>query len=362
MNFFEFLAQEVREYLAALGFRSLAEAIGHTELLDMNRAISHWKADGLDLTPILAGPSAGPNAEVMNVSTQDHELEHHFDHKLIAAAAESLATGKPSQFELTITNVDQAVGTMLGNELTKKFGAEGLPSGTIDVSLQGSAGQSFGAFVPKGVSLKLVGDANDYVGKGLSGGLISVQPSERSSFAAEKNIIAGNVIGYGATSGELYLRGMVGERFFVRNSGATAVVEGVGDHALEYMTGGTAVILGSTGRNLGAGMSGGVAYIYKLRADRVNHESLVAGELKLEKVTGEHQVKLQSLLKKHVAETGSKLAEQMLENFDSVLSDFTLVLPRDYANVLEIRAAAVSAGEDPDSPAVWTRILEVTNG
>ncbi|MEN9706765.1 MAG: hypothetical protein RIS31_331 [Actinomycetota bacterium] len=362
VNFFEFLAQEVREYLAALGFRSLAEAIGHTELLDMNRAISHWKADGLDLTPILAGPSAGPNAEVMNVSTQDHELEHHFDHKLIAAAAESLSTGKPSQFELTITNVDQAVGTMLGNELTKKFGAEGLPSGTIDVSLQGSAGQSFGAFVPKGVSLKLVGDANDYVGKGLSGGLISVQPSERSSFAAEKNIIAGNVIGYGATSGELYLRGMVGERFFVRNSGATAVVEGVGDHALEYMTGGTAVILGSTGRNLGAGMSGGVAYIYKLRADRVNHESLVAGELKLEKVTGEHQVKLQSLLKKHVAETGSKLAEQMLENFDSVLSDFTLVLPRDYANVLEIRAAAVSAGEDPDSPAVWTRILEVTNG
>ena len=362
VNFFEFLAQEVREYLAALGFRSLAEAIGHTELLDMNRAISHWKADGLDLTPILAGPSAGPNAEVMNVSTQDHELEHHFDHKLIAAAAESLSTGKPSQFELTITNVDQAVGTMLGNELTKKFGAEGLPSGTIDVSLQGSAGQSFGAFVPKGVSLKLVGDANDYVGKGLSGGLISVQPSERSSFAAEKNIIAGNVIGYGATSGELYLRGMVGERFFVRNSGATAVVEGVGDHALEYMTGGTAVILGSTGRNLGAGMSGGVAYIYKLRADRVNHESLVAGELKLEKVTGEHQVKLQSLLKKHVAETGSKLAEQMLENFDSVLNDFTLVLPRDYANVLEIRAAAVSAGEDPDSPAVWTRILEVTNG
>ena len=362
VNFFEFLAQEVREYLAALGFRSLSEAIGHSELLDMNRAISHWKADGLDLTPILAAPSAGPDAAVKNVTSQDHELDQHFDHKLIAAAAQSLSSGLPSQISLPITNVDQAVGTMLGNELTKMFGVEGLPAGTIDISLAGSAGQSFGAFVPKGISLKLVGDANDYVGKGLSGGIISVQPSERSSFDAEKNIIAGNVIGYGATSGELYLRGMVGERFFVRNSGATAVVEGVGDHALEYMTGGTAVILGPTGRNFGAGMSGGVAYVYKLRADRVNHDALAAGELKLEKVSGENVSNLRDLLVRHVEFTGSRLAENMIENFDEVVQDFTLVLPRDYANVLQIRAAAISAGEDPDSPSVWTRILEVTNG
>ena len=362
VNFFEFLAQEVREYLAALGFRSLDEAIGRTELLDMNRAITHWKADGLDLTPILAGPLAGSDAETRNVSSQDHELEHHFDHKLIQAAASSLANGTASKFELEITNVDQAVGTMLGNELTKKFGAAGLPDSSIDVTLRGSAGQSFGAFVPKGITLRLVGDANDYVGKGLSGGRISVSPSPSSTFAAEDNIIAGNVIGYGATSGEIYLRGRVGERFFVRNSGATAVVEGVGDHALEYMTGGVAVILGSTGRNFGAGMSGGIAFVYKLRADRVNHESLASGELKLESVTGESASQLRGLLERHFDETGSKLAEHLLADFDGVLSDFTMVVPRDFAHVLEIRSNALANNEDPDSASVWSRILEVTNG
>ena len=362
VNFFEFLAQEVREYLAALGFRSIAEAVGHSELLDVNRAISHWKADGLDLSPILAAPSAGVDAEVRNVSKQDHELENHFDHKLIAAAEKTLLDGTPVQIDLPITNVDQAVGTMLGNELTKRFGAEGLASNSIQVTLTGSAGQSFGAFVPKGVKLSLFGDSNDYVGKGLSGGVISVRPSESAIFPAEQNIIAGNVIGYGATSGELYLRGMVGERFLVRNSGASAVVEGVGDHALEYMTGGVAVILGKSGRNLGAGMSGGVAYIYKLRADHINHESLANGELKLLQPSNDDKARLKNLLTSHVSHTGSKLAAEMLENFDEVSEEFTVVVPRDYANVLEIRSKAVSAGEDPDSPEVWTRILEVTNG
>jgi glutamate synthase (NADPH/NADH) large chain len=251
---------------------------------------------------------------------------------------------------------------MLGNELTKRFGAEGLAANAVDVTLKGSAGQSFGAFVPRGVKLALLGDANDYVGKGLSGGTISVRPSLSAIFPAEHNTIAGNVIGYGATSGELYLRGIVGERFLVRNSGATAVVEGVGDHALEYMTGGVAVILGRTGRNFGAGMSGGVAYVYKLRADHVNHEALAAGELKLQKLTVDDSSRLKSLLMAHVDNTDSRLASDMLSNFETIVDDFTVVVPRDYANVLEIRRLATFAGEDPDSPEVWKRILEVTNG
>jgi glutamate synthase (NADPH/NADH) large chain len=362
VNFFEFLAQEVREYLAALGFRSLDEAIGHSELIDVNRAISHWKADGLDLTPILAAPIVQGDSPKRRVSSQDHELEKHFDHQLIELAEAALEDAKPVAIDLAITNVDQAVGTMLGNEITKRYGATGLPAGTVDIHLTGAAGQSFGAFVPNGVKLTLEGDANDYVGKGLSGGQIVVKPNRNSIFPAEKNIIAGNVIGYGATSGTLLLRGVVGERFLVRNSGATAVVEGVGDHALEYMTGGRAVILGPTGRNFGAGMSGGIAFVYKLRADRVNHEALAASELRLEKVTGAKAEELKALLELHASETGSLLAEQLLAKFDEAVGDFTLVLPRDYASVLEIRAKAVATGTDPDSDEVWQSILEVTNG
>ena len=362
VNFFEFLAQEVREYLAALGFRTLNEAIGHSEFIDVNRAISHWKADGLDLSPILAAPIVPGDSPKRKVSNQDHELEKHFDHKLIEAASGALEDARAVTIELPITNVDQAVGTMLGNEITKRYGAEGLADGTIDIKLTGAAGQSFGAFVPRGIKLTLEGDANDYVGKGLSGGQIVVRPNRESIYPAEKNIIAGNVIGYGATSGTILLRGIVGERFLVRNSGATAVVEGVGDHALEYMTGGTAVILGSTGRNLGAGMSGGVAYVYKLRADRVNQDALAGRELRLEKVEGEHAVRLKALLALHAQETGSLLANNLLAEFDRVIDDFTLVLPSDYASVLEIREKAVAGGVDPDSDEIWHKILEVTNG
>ena len=362
VNFFEFLAEEVREYLAALGFRTLDEAIGHSEFIDVNRAISHWKADGLDLTPILAAPIVPGDSPKRKVSSQDHELEKHFDHKLIEAASGALEDARAVTIELPITNVDQAVGTMLGNEITKRYGADGLADATIDIKLTGAAGQSFGAFVPRGIKLTLEGDANDYVGKGLSGGQIVVRPSRESIYPAEKNIIAGNVIGYGATSGTILLRGIVGERFLVRNSGATAVVEGVGDHALEYMTGGTAVILGSTGRNLGAGMSGGVAYVYKLRADRVNQDALAGRELRLEKVEGEHAARLKMLLALHAEETGSLLASNLLTEFDRVVEDFTLVLPSDYASVLEIREKAVAGGVDPDSDEVWHKILEVTNG
>lgn len=251
---------------------------------------------------------------------------------------------------------------MLGNELTKRYAADGLPDGTIDIYLNGSAGQSFGAFIPKGIKLNLEGDSNDYVGKGLSGGIITIKPNRASVFAAEKNIIAGNVIGYGATSGAMYLRGIVGERFLVRNSGATAVAEGCGDHALEYMTGGTAVILGPTGRNFGAGMSGGVAYVYKLRADHVNHEALEAGELHMNSLNEADAKKLRELLERHVAETGSMLAQTLLQNFENELANFTCVLPRDYASVLKIRARAQADGVDPDGESVWKQILEVTNG
>ncbi|MFM6980036.1 MAG: glutamate synthase large subunit [Micrococcales bacterium] len=362
VNFFEFLAQEVREYLAALGLKSVDEAIGRTDLLDMNRAISHWKADGLDLSPILAGPTFNANEPKRRFTTQDHELEKHFDHKLIAASTAALTNGQPVKLNLDINNTEQAVGTMLGNELTKAHGAEGLPVGTVDIHLTGAAGQSFGAFVPKGIKLVLEGDANDYVGKGLSGGFIVVHPHQQSTYVAENNIIAGNVIGYGATGGTILLRGIVGERFLVRNSGAEAVVEGVGDHALEYMTGGVAVILGKTGRNLGAGMSGGVAYIYKLRADKVNHDALASGELHLQELNDADQAKLKSLLELHLDETGSAVAKQVLDNFDTELAHFVKVLPRDYANVLSIREKAVERGVDPDSETVWEQILEVTNG
>ena len=362
VNFFEFLAQEVREYLASLGFRTLDEAIGRSELIDVNRAITHWKADGLDLTPILAAPSVPADSPRRRVSSQDHELEKHFDFKLIELTTAALEDAQRVSIELPISNVDQAVGTLLGNEVTKRYAEDGLADGTIDIRLRGAAGQSFGAFVPRGITLTLEGDANDYVGKGLSGGHISIRPDRSSSYAAEQNIIAGNVIGYGATSGKIFIRGIVGERFLVRNSGATAVVEGVGDHALEYMTGGVAVILGKTGRNLGAGMSGGRAFVYKLRADRINPEALANGELKLLELDDSARELLLSALNDHQKATGSLLAERLLADFENVARDFTLVLPRDYANVLEIRDDAVSAGLNPDGEATWKKILEVTNG
>ena len=361
-NFFEFLAQEVREYLASLGFRSLDEAIGHSELIDVNRAITHWKADGLDLTPILAMPSLPADSPMRRVSLQDHELDKHFDFKLLELAKPALEDAQKVKIELGISNVDQAVGTLLGNELTKRYGAAGLADATIDIHLRGAAGQSFGAFIPQGIKLKLEGDANDYVGKGISGGTIVVRPDRASVYAAEQNIIAGNVIGYGATSGTLLLSGIVGERFLVRNSGVTAVVEGVGDHALEYMTGGTAIILGKTGRNLGAGMSGGTAFVYKLRADRINSEALEAGELHLLKVDEEQGLLLKGLVEQHQTETGSLLAARLLDDWANALEDFTLILPRDYASVLKIRSDAFADGLDPDGEATWAKILEVTNG
>ncbi len=362
INFFEFLAQEVREILASLGFRSMDEAIGQTDLLDVNKAIHHWKADGLDLTPILQGSGLGANAPKRRFTTQNHELDKHFDHKIIALSERALEDAQVVEVDLPIRNTEQAVGTMLGHEITKRFGVEGLADSTIRVTLRGSAGQSFGAFIPRGLKLMLIGDSNDYVGKGLSGGTIVVRPDESSSFPAEENIIAGNVIGYGATGGSMFLSGIVGERFLVRNSGATAVVEGVGDHALEYMTGGRAVILGRTGRNLGAGMSGGYAFVYKLSKQKVNPEALKIDDLRLLALDETLAAELKALLLAHVEQTGSLLAKRLLEDFEAEKSNFTVVMPTDFASVSQIREAAQSQGIDPDGDAVWQEILEATIG
>ncbi len=362
VNFFEFIAQEVREYLAELGFRSLEEAVGRRELLDMNGAVRHWKASGLDLAPILVGPDFPDSEPRQYGRPQEHELDLHFDNELIRRSASVLEHGGNVQIALPIRNTERAVGTMLGHEVTLRHGENGLPAGSIEVTLTGSAGQSFGAFLPSGITLRLEGDSNDYVGKGLSGGQIVVRPDRSSSFPAEENVIAGNVIGYGATQGSMFIRGIVGERFLVRNSGAIAVVEGVGDHALEYMTGGLAVILGGTGRNLGAGMSGGTAYVHGLRTELVNREALESGELVLTPLGSADREIVRDLLEQHRDQTDSELASRLLADSETTLSTFVKVLPRDYAAVLETRQGAVDEGLDPDGVVVWNRILEATNG
>jgi glutamate synthase (NADPH/NADH) large chain len=362
VNFFEFLAQEVREILAGLGFRSMDEAIGHTDLLDVNRAIQHWKADGLDLTPILQGSGLEANAPKRRFTSQNHELDKHFDHKSISLSEPALEDAQVVEIDLPIRNTEQAVGTMLGHEITKRFGVEGLADSTIRVTLRGSAGQSFGAFIPRGLKLTLVGDSNDYVGKGLSGGTIVIHPDAASSFPAEENVIAGNVIGYGATAGSMYISGIVGERFLVRNSGATAVVEGVGDHALEYMTGGRAVILGRTGRNLGAGMSGGYAFVYHLSKALVNPDALRLDDLRLLPLDDALASELKALLTSHLEQTSSLLAKRVLEDYEVEKANFTVIMPTDFASVSQIREIAQSQGIDPDGDAVWQEILEATIG
>ncbi len=361
-TFFEYIAEEVREHLASLGFRSLEEAIGQAHLLDVNRAISHWKADGLDLEPLLSTDHIRPGIAMKNAEGQNHELGEHFDNELIRLSEAALDRGEPVAITREIRNTERSVGTMLGHEVTKRYGEHGLPIGTIDITLDGAAGQSLGAFMPGGITLRLSGDANDYVGKGLSGGQIVVRPPAGSVFAPERNVIAGNVIGYGATSGSMLISGVVGERFLVRNSGATAVVEGVGDHALEYMTGGLAVIIGETGRNLGAGMSGGTAYVLKLRRERVNQAALASGELELTELgSGDHEI-VRDLLRQHLEATGSPQAKRLLDDEETFFPQFVKITPRDYRAVLGAREQALKEGLDPDGDVVWGRILEVTGG
>ena len=352
VNFFTYIAEEVREYLAALGFHTLEEAVGHAELLDTRRAVDHWKAGGLDLSPIFHVPQLPAGAARHCTTTQDHGLDAALDRQLIELSADALEKGEPVRAQLPIRNVNRTVGTMLGHEVTKRYRGEGLPTGTIDLTFLGSAGQSFGAFVPHGITLRLEGDGNDYVGKGLSGGRIIVRPPREARYAAETQIVAGNVIGFGATSGELFLRGLVGERFCVRNSGATAVVEGVGDHALEYMTGGRVVILGRTGRNVAAGMSGGRAYVLDLDPDLVNPEMV-----ELRPVPAETADELREIVHQHAEETGSTVAAALLENWEESLARFTEIMPVDYRLVLEARAAAESAGLSDED--ITARMMEV---
>ncbi|HKS98845.1 MAG TPA: glutamate synthase large subunit [Rugosimonospora sp.] len=342
-NFFLFLAEEVRELLAQLGFRSLDEAIGHVELLDVAPAVDHWKARGLDLLPVLCAPDVPADAPLRKVREQDHGLDKALDNELIAAAAPALDEGSPVFIEVPVRNENRTVGALLGGEVTRRFGGKGLPDDTIEVQLLGTAGQSFGAFVPNGVTLRLYGDANDYVGKGLSGGRLVVRPDESAPFVAEEQIIAGNTLLYGATSGEVFLRGRVGERFAVRNSGAVAVVEGVGDHGCEYMTGGTVVVLGPTGRNFAAGMSGGLAYVWRLDQSQVNRELV-----DLEPVTGDARRVLRNLVERHHVETGSAVAEGLLADWAGAVEEFTAVVPRDYKRVIETIQAAEAAGRNID--------------
>jgi len=341
-TFFQYIAEEVRELLAALGFRTLDEAIGRAEMLDVERAVDHWKAAGLDLDPILHVPAIDDDAARRQTTLQDHGLDRALDVQLIELCEPAIARGEPVRAQLPIRNVNRTVGTMLGSEVTRRHGGQGLADETIDLTFVGSAGQSFGAFLPAGITLRLEGDGNDYVGKGLSGGRLVLRPHRAATLVAHENIIAGNVIAYGATSGELFIRGRVGERFCVRNSGATAVVEGVGDHALEYMTGGTVVVLGSTGRNLGAGMSGGEAYVLDLDAGLVNPEMV-----DLDPLTTEDLVRLHGLLRRHVEETDSEYAADLLADWPASAGRFTTVMPKDYKRVLRLRAEAEEKGMDP---------------
>ena len=349
-TFFEYIAEEVREILASLGLRTLEEAIGQVESLDTRDAIEHWKASGLDLSPLLKAPlfaGARKNTEV-----QDHGLAAALDNTLIELAQPALTKGEQVRMELPVGNVNRTVGTMLGAEITRKYGGAGLPDNTVEVSFHGSAGQSLGAFIPKGLTLRLYGDTNDYVGKGLSGGRVIVQPDEKALFKSEENVIAGNVIGYGSTSGEIFIRGIVGERFCVRNSGATAVVEGVGDHGCEYMTGGVAVILGATGRNFGAGMSGGVAYVLDLDPRLVNPDMVDVIDL-----TPERSAQVKEIISKFHAETGSQVAHRLLANWDVESKRISLVMPRDYARVLAAMERAEREGLDVDK-----EVMEATRG
>ncbi|WP_349259806.1 glutamate synthase large subunit [Jatrophihabitans sp.] len=343
ITFFEYVAEQVRTILASLGFRSLDEAIGQVGVLDTAKAIDHWKAAGLDLTPMLGTPATPYGPAMRKVREQEHGLDAALDNTLIQLCEGALLDGSPVRLDLPVRNVNRTVGTMLGSLVTRRYGADGLPDGTIDITFSGSAGQSFGAFVPRGLTLRLIGDANDYVGKGLSGGVLAVRPHPAAGFVAEDNVIAGNVIAYGATSGSIFLRGVVGERFCVRNSGATVVAEGTGDHALEYMTGGVAVILGEVGRNLGAGMSGGYAYVLDLDEGQVNTELV-----DITPVDREHAAVLRGIVEQHRTHTDSPVAAALLADWATASQRFSVIVPRDFQRVVEATARAEANGEDVD--------------
>jgi glutamate synthase (NADPH/NADH) large chain len=345
-TFFEYIAEEVREHLARLGLRSLDEAIGRADLLGADDAVEHWKAAGLDLSPILVVADSPYDVAPRSMRLQDHGLDRALDQQFLAECRPAVEDGDRVALTMGITNVDRTVGTLLGSEISRRYGSRGLPDDTITLTFHGSAGQSFGAFVPRGMTMHLVGDANDYFAKGLSGGRLLLYPPGSSPFAPEEQIIAGNVVLYGATGGEVFIAGQAGERFAVRNSGALAVVEGVGDHGCEYMTGGRVIVLGPTGRNFGAGMSGGIAYVYDAHrrfGDNVNPEMV-----EVEPLDVDDRDWLRTQVERHRAGTGSALAGRLLGDWDRSVEEFVKVMPRDYRRVVEATRRAEEEGRSVD--------------
>jgi glutamate synthase (NADPH/NADH) large chain len=359
VNFFFFVAEEVREWMAAMGYRTFAEMIGQMQMLDKRQVIEHWKAKGLDFSRLFFKPEAPAGVAIHNCEEQDHKISNILDRKLIAQAKDALERGTGIRIECRIGNTDRTAGAMLSGEVAKRYGHDGLPDGTIHVSLTGTAGQSFGAWLARGVTFELEGDANDYVGKGLSGGRIIIRPPADGGFKPEESIIVGNTVLYGAIEGECYFRGVAGERFAVRNSGAIAVIEGAGDHCCEYMTGGVVVVLGKTGRNFAAGMSGGVAYVldedgsFKSRcnmamvelepvageediAEREYHQELEAhGQVDvLTDMTRHDAERLHLLISRHAHYTGSQRAKEILADWNRYSTMFRKVMPHEYRRAL----------------------------
>jgi glutamate synthase domain-containing protein 3 len=345
VNFFFFIAEQVRRYMAQLGFRTFDEMVGRVEMLDARQAVEHWKAKGIDLSSILYRPQMPGRIARRCVQRQDHGLEQALDHKLIELAREAIEKRVPIDVTLPIRNVHRTVGAMLSGEIARRYGSAGLPGDTIKFRFTGSAGQSFGAFLVKGVCLELEGDANDYVGKGLSGGRLIVYPPRASTFLPEENILIGNVALYGATGGEAHFNGMAGERFAVRNSGATAVVEGLGDHGCEYMTRGVVVVLGKCGRNFAAGMNGGIAYVLDEGGDFAEKRCNTAS-VDLDPLTDQDATLLQGLISKHAEVTQSPRAKWILENWEQMLPKFIKVFPQEYKRALERQAVLARREEE----------------
>jgi glutamate synthase (NADPH/NADH) large chain len=374
VNYFFLVAEDVRRWMAKLGFRNINEMIGRSDVLDMNRAISHWKTEGLDFSRIFYKPAVDGSTAIYQSEVQDHGLEHALDHQMIAQARPALDKGKPVEINTPIHNVNRTFGAMLSGEVAKRYGHKGLPEDTIAIHVKGTAGQSFGAFLAQGISIDLEGEGNDYVGKGMSGGRIAIYQPKNCPVNPAENIIVGNTVLYGAISGECYFSGVAGERFAVRNSGAIAVVEGVGDHGCEYMTGGVVVVLGKTGRNFAAGMSGGVAYVLDESSDfnklcnlaMVELEPMLAEDDALEAtanqggdlemhglvelmsdMTRDDARRLKRLIQNHKRYTGSERAKHILENWKTCLPRFVKVMPVDYREALkkiqQAQQASISA-------------------
>jgi glutamate synthase (NADPH/NADH) large chain/glutamate synthase (ferredoxin) len=342
VNFFFHVAEEVRRHMAQLGVRRFEDLVGRTDLLEAEEAISHWKARGVDLTHLLAAPDMPPEVPRRRVRAQDPVLHDHFDIDLIQLAQGTLDGGPPTRATLRIRNKHRGAGGLLSSEIARRFGAEGLSEGSIDCRVEGSAGQSFGAWLAPGVTLSLHGDANDYTGKGLSGGVLAVRPPEGSRFRAEENVVIGNTVLYGATSGRAFFRGLAGERFAVRNSGVHAVVEGVGDHGCEYMTGGRVVVLGPTGRNFAAGMSGGVAYV--LDEEGTFEQRCNQQIVDLEEPGAEDLAEVRALVAEHAERTDSTVAARMLSDWDGLAGAWVKVIPRDYKRALAELAEQEASG------------------